>query len=88
MWTLEYFKICQGDLGKSIYICHKSAFNLFEDIVLKIELPERSDVCARDVAHMLVQYHHICHSLVVSIWSVDRCCRQMSFCTVCPVHTL
>ena len=31
------------DLGKSI--CHKPAFNLFEDIVLKIELPERSDAC-------------------------------------------
>ena len=36
MWSLECFKIWQGDLGKSIYICHKSAFNLFEDIVLKI----------------------------------------------------
>ena len=69
MWSLEYFKIWQGDLRKSIYICHKSAFNLFEDIVLKIELPERS--CVKDVAHMPAQYRHtsvtfchICHSLV------------------------
>ena len=54
-----------------MYICHKSAFNLFEDIVLKIELPERSDASVRDVAHMPAQYHHIyvtfchiCHGLV------------------------
>ena len=57
-----------------IYICHNSAFNLFEDIFLKIELPERSDACVRDVAHMPVQYHHtsvtfchICHRLVSTI---------------------
>ena len=48
-----------------MYICHESAFNLFEDIVLKIELPERSDASVGDVAHMPVQYRHIyvtfCH---------------------------
>ena len=53
MWGLEYFKIWQGDVGKYIYICHKSAF--FEDTVLKIELPERSDACVRDMAHMPAQ---------------------------------
>ena len=58
-------------MGKYIYICHKSAFNLFEDIVLKIELPERSDASVRDVAHMPAHYrhthvtfYHICHGLV------------------------
>ena len=40
-------------MGKYIYICHKSAF--FEDTVLKIELPERSDACVRDMAHMPAQ---------------------------------
>ena len=88
MWSLEYFKIWQRDLEKSIYICYKSAFNLFEDIVLRIELPERSDACVRDVAHMLVQYHHtsvtfchICHGLMShsGVWMGAKCpgkCRM------------
>ena len=66
-------------MGKSIYICYKSAFNLFEDIVLKIELPERSDACVRDVAHMLVQYHH------TSVMFVTISCLQLEHgCAECP----
>ena len=64
-----------GGFGESIYICHKSAFNLFEDSVLKIDLPERSNACVRDVAHMPAQYHHtsvtfchICHGLQSGAW--------------------
>ena len=76
-----------------VYICHKSAFNLFEDIVLKIELAERSDACVRDVPaqyhHNYVTVCHICHGLVSQSGGVDECRtpRKVSRCTVCPVHT-
>ena len=46
----------RGGFGKIyIYICHKFGFNLFADIVLKIELPERSNP---EMWLMLAQYHH------------------------------
>ena len=59
----------------NLYIYHKSAFNLFEDSVLKIEYCLRGPM---PVAHMLAQYRHtsvtFCHGLVNV--------RQMSRCTV------
>ena len=100
MWSLENFKIWQGDWGKSIYIYVINQPLIYFNIVLKIQLPERSDACVRDVAHMPAQYRHTSVTLsshfvafvTVSCLnrSVDGCraSRQMSRFKVCPVHTL
>ena len=89
-----------GGFGE-IYICHKSAFDLFEDIVLKIELLERSDCLCLCKADGMVAQHagavssHFCH--ILSHLSPSRflqserwTARQMSRCngSVLYIHTI